>query len=166
MTGPTLRSAALYLAVFAGGFAGAFATRSQSSAEHRQKPLAHWLGLDPASAEAIREGDPDFEADLARLRGAYEEARLRLARLFDKADTSDNELRTQIEAVIRTHNAVERRVAEHLLIVREHLTPAQQKRLFELCAEQVRAGRQHRHRHGWQQGGHPGRGERRGRHGG
>lgn len=151
MIGSSVRHIALYAALFAGGFAGTYAARMPGPPPEgpgHRGPLVRWLGLDPATAEKVRELDPSFGADLQALRKAHDDERGKLAELFEKPDVTDAELRNQFEAVIAAGNAVERRVADHLLAVRDHLTPAQQRQLFDLCAEHVRQGRRHRWRGG------------------
>jgi hypothetical protein len=142
------RHVALYVALFAGGFAGTFAARSVPGPGERQaerRPLVRWLGLDEDTARVVHELDPDFGIELHALRQAHDDERAKLAELFENPEVTDAELRTRIEAVIAAGNAVDRRVAEHLLLVRDHLTPGQQRKLFDLCADHVR---QHRRR-GW-----------------
>lgn len=61
---------------------------------------------------------------------------------------TDQDILDQVERVIAAQDTLERRVAQHIVAVRGHLTPDQQKRLLGLCAKQVR---KHRHQ-GWGRG--------------
>jgi len=129
------------LMVFVGGFVGTVATRyasSQTTTPSQPCSLERWLRLDSDQAARIQELKPDFEKEVARLRQELRDARSELINLFENDQTTDEELRQQIETVIQTHNQVERYVADYLIAVRKHLTPAQQNRLFSLCAENVR----------------------------
>jgi Spy/CpxP family protein refolding chaperone len=153
MTGTGLRLIVVAAAAFIAGLAGTVITRSQtetaSASPDERSPLAVWLDLTPKEAELIRQHDPTFSEDLDRLRASLAAERNRLIDLFEAEDTSDEALRTQVENVIAAHDALERRVVEHLIQIREHLTPQQQRRLFSLCAENVRyCFRQQRWRYG------------------
>ena len=148
---------ALYLlgscaAVFAASLAGTIAARSQPSSEQKPgfgSPLARWLDLDKKTAEEIESLDPGFAGERKSLQEELVDARSALATLLEDENVTNERIRGQIEDCIAKHNALERRVAQYLLTVRDHLTPDQQKRLFRLCAEGVRKGRGH----GWGRGG-------------
>jgi hypothetical protein len=132
---------------FIGGFLGTVAIRTQPAEPpsfYEESPIARWLRLDESRARAVNELDPAFPKELAALRQNLDESRLALASLFEKANASNEELHRQIEATIEAHNRLERRVADHLIKVRQHLTPAQQAQLFNLVAESVRHCRQRR----------------------
>jgi Spy/CpxP family protein refolding chaperone len=136
---------------FGGSFIGTVATRSRATPPAVEPqplpPLARQIGLDAEQARVLDAKDPQFAADLQALRDELEKARSELAAAFDDPNTTDDEIRRRIEAVIEAHNRVERRVGEYLITVRDQLTPEQQKRLFGLCAEKVRE-RGKRWRHG------------------
>ena len=170
MTKATRRMVLLAVILFAGSFAGTIATRSQMiepASRPAGSPLTQWLHLDAEQAVAVNKHDPRFSEDLAQLRGKLADERSKLIAMFENVDTGDEELREQIEAVIEAHNRQERRVADYLITVRHLLNPAQQQRLFSLCADNIRyCWRQQRWRHGQRQGeiGGPGGGGG-GRHG-
>lgn len=142
---------------FAGSFAGTVATRSQPATRPASGPcstMIRELELDPEQAKTVAAHDPQFADDLRTLRNKLEEARAALAAVFEDESTTDEEIRRQVEAAIDAHNQLERRVAEYLIAVRQHLTPCQQRRLLRLCAKQVRqCGR--RWRGGWGTGDTP-----------
>ncbi len=148
---------ALYLmgscvAVFAASLAGTIVARSQPATEEKprfESPLARWLELDQKTAEEIEDLNPRFAKERKSLQAELADARSVLATLLEDENVTNERIRGQIEDCIAKHNALERRVAHYLLTVRDHLTPAQQKRLFRLCAEGVRKGRGH----GWGRGG-------------
>lgn len=158
---------------FGGSLLGTVAVRSQNvtaSEPVAQSPVAKRLRLDPEQAKIIEASDPQFIDDLRALRRNLEQARSMLAAAFEDENISDDEIRDRVEAAIEAHNRLERRVAEYLIAVRDHLTPKQQRQLYGLCAEKVReCGR--RWRRGWGRhddapGGGFGRGKGRGRGGG
>lgn len=126
---------------FGGSFLGTVATRSQSAPTVEPplpSPVVSRLNLDPEQAKDVEARDPQFAEDFRTLRHALEDARSALAATFEDANAADERIREQVEAVIAAHNRLERRVAEYLIAVRDHLTPRQQKKLFGLCAERVR----------------------------
>ncbi len=166
---------ALYLlgacvSVFAASLAGTIVARSQPTTEEKPRfdsPLGRWLELDQKTAEEIEALDPRFAEERKSLQDELADARAALATLLEDENVTNERIRGRIEDCIAKHNALERRVAQYLLTVRDHLTLAQQKRLFRLCAEGVRKGRGH----GWgrragQDGGGGGRCETCGRGGG
>jgi hypothetical protein len=95
--------------------------------------LARRLGLDQEQAKILQEKDPDFEANSVSLRYALMAEREKLLSLFENPQSSDNELLQQIEKLISTHSSIERRIAEHVLLLRPYLTVEQQKWLIGLC---------------------------------
>ena len=126
---------------FGGSFLGTVATRSQSAPAAEPPPplpVVSRLNLDSEQAKAVEARDPQFAGDFRTLRQALEDARSALAATFEDESATDDQIREQVEAVIAAHNRLERRVAEYLIAVRDHLTPGQQKKLFGLCAKRVR----------------------------
>ena len=136
---------AVAIAVAAAGFVLSSRTTAADG-----DPLAQWLELDRGSASSLRQADPTFEADAARLRQTLETQRDQLASVMGDPQSSDAAILGQVERVIEAHNALERRVARHVVAVRSILTPQQQRQLMDLCAESVRQGGQQRWRHGQQ----------------
>ena len=136
---------------FVGSFLGTVTVRSQGIATPEptaQSPIAKRLKLDPERAKTIEACDPNFVDDLNTLRNDLEKARSLLAAAFEDENVADDEIRQRVEATIEAHNQLERRVAEYLIAVRDHLTPRQQRQLYGLCAEKVReCGK--RWRRGW-----------------
>ena len=142
------------LLVLFGGLAGfwiTFAARSarvQAADGAATEALLEWLRVPAEQRPAIRAHDPAFAADLKRLREQLATCRSDLAAALDRADVTDEQIRARSEAAIAAGVALERRVTEHLLAIRDQLTPEQQKQLFGLCAEGVRQGRGWQWRHG------------------
>lgn len=159
-----IRNVAWIATVFAVTFGVTWVVRSQQPAVSPEMPtppcrsrcVERWLNLDDAQKRQLRQLDPAFEQDLDRLQAELDDARSSLAAAFEDTTTTDESLRHCVEHTITLHNALERRVIEHLILVRSHLTPEQQKRLFSVAAEGVRKGcRRQRHQGG---GGSPGAG--------
>ena len=95
--------------------------------------LAQRLGLNQEQAKLLQEKDPDFEANSMNLRFALMTEREKLVSIFENPDSSDDELLQQIENFISTYSSIERRIAEHVLVLRPYLTIEQQKWLIGLC---------------------------------
>ncbi len=95
--------------------------------------LAQRLGLNQEQARLLQEKDPDFEANSMNLRHALMTERQKLLSMFENPNSCDNELLQQIEKFISTHGWIERRIAEHVLVLRPYLTVEQQKWLIGLC---------------------------------
>ena len=129
-------------------------------------PLERWLDLSDEHAEAVRGADPAFTVEAEGLSQKLVEEREKLAGLLEDPATPDSTLMSQIERVIQAHNDLERRVARHVLAIRPHLSPSQQKRLLGICAQGVRRAACRRYRWGCRDNDRTGRpGAGRSRHG-
>lgn len=103
-----------------------------------QAGLSKWLGLSARQQADVASADAEFEAAARRLQDELAQARADLAARLERTRSTNAEILDHVERVIAAHDALERRVAQHLVRLRPHLTVAQQKRLFDLCAEGVR----------------------------
>jgi len=142
------------IGLFCLGFAGAFILQSQNELQDEiSEPtlLSRWFDLDPEQEAAINDYDPGFPEDLRKHRETLSTERDKLIQCFKNSEISDEELQKQFEEVIAAHNKLERRVGKNLLLIRSHLNADQQKKLFDLCAENIDSHqKQYRWRHGWQ----------------
>jgi hypothetical protein len=133
-----------------GAFTATVATRPASApaaaTDSATEALLTWLQATDAQRAELRGHDLGFASDLKRLREALAAKRALLAGALDDADASPEAVRARLEEVLAAQAAIERRVTDYLLSVRDHLTSAQRRELFGLCAEEVRQGR------GWQWG--------------
>ena len=129
----------LVLAV-GGGLGSFFVTVAQVRHGAPATPLEHYLGLSAERAQLVQKADPAFSVEAERLSATLDTARDGLARLLETPSATDREILDQVEQVITAQDALERRVARHVLAIRPHLTPDQQKRLMGLCAHGVRQG--------------------------
>ena len=158
-----------------GSFVGTYAWQSRPDQsppiEQPSRPadvLGGWLRLMPEQIELIAGVDPTFADESAALEAALEAEREKLAEMFEDADATDEAITQQVETVIAAHDRLERRVAQHLLALRPHLTDEQRSRLFERCAQGIREAGGWRWQHGrsGDHSGGKGRGWRGGRGGG
>jgi len=95
--------------------------------------LARRLRLDEEQVSILRDKDSDFEADSMRFRDILLGERTSLLALFEDPKSTDEELLQQIDKLILAHSQIERRIAEHVLVLRPYLTVEQQKWLIGLC---------------------------------
>lgn len=127
------------------------ATPTTAASTERSAALEQWLQLTPQQTSELRGLDSTFAAEMSVLEARLTAERERLAAMFDNPTTPNDVLLKQVEAVIAAHDAVERRVAAHVIALRPHLTAAQQKQMFEKLASGVREGG-YRWRHGQPEG--------------
>ena len=95
--------------------------------------LARRLGLNEEQVSILQDKDSGFETDSERLRDALLAERTTLLALFEAPDSTDEELLQQIDKLISAHSRIERRIAEHVVVLRPYLTVEQQKWLIGLC---------------------------------
>lgn len=129
-------------------------------------PMSHLLELSAEQERVINSADPSFLTDAAELATKLDAEQEKLALLLENPDSGRAETMAQVEAVILAHNGLERRVAEHILEVREHLTPEQRKKLMGLMAGRVRVTQNRMQRCRWGRGRGQGHGRGGGRGGG
>jgi hypothetical protein len=161
----TILSAALVALSGLGAYTATITTRSTSqpatSSDDATEALLSWLNASAEQRSQLRQADAGFASELKQLKANVAGNRTVLASLLEKPEATNEQIMAALEKVIAANNALERRVAKYLLSVREHLTLEQQRRLLNLCAEEVRRGRGYQW--GKQQGAHggdlqPGRG--------
>lgn len=96
-------------------------------------PFAERLDLTDEQVTFSQERDPDFTADsellAERVRSAYAD----LLVSFEDASVSDDDLLAKIRDLTEAHNALERRVAEHVVRIRPDLSERQREVLAELA---------------------------------
>ncbi|MGD8452715.1 MAG: periplasmic heavy metal sensor [Phycisphaerae bacterium] len=143
------------LACAAGSYLATYAVQQEerggptsSPATATAQSVSRWLELSPPQVDAVREIEATFAADRQPLEAKLDTERERLATLLENPATTDAEILQQVENVIAAHDALERRVAAHLVAMRPHLTAEQQKRLFNRFASSVRESGGGRWRHG------------------
>lgn len=106
------------------------------------------LNLSGKQVEAINEADPGFDKEAEVLTNDLNSAKTQLADVLEDNNSTDDQIMAQVETTIAAHNALKRRVAKHILKIRDQLEPEQRSRLMGLCAEEVRASRRHQNRFG------------------
>lgn len=126
----------LALAAGVGSFTATLAARSGQNATSTpttsvaDDPFCNWLRISDSQQQAIAARDPGFTDDLTKLRNQVQAKRAELAAAFEKVDLSEAQVREKSDSVIAASAALERRVTDHLLQIRDHLSPDQRRQLF------------------------------------
>jgi len=100
--------------------------------------LAARLRLTQEQSTWIERQDPEFEAQCVVLRERLYEAHANLLAGLDNTQSTDRELTAKVDALIDAHNALEKRVAQYVVLLRPQLSQEQRERLGELCRGGVR----------------------------
>ena len=104
--------------------------------------LCNFLKLTVEQRRKVRATDSSFVDEAGQLSEKLAAERKKLEALLEDTSSTDEAIMAQIERVIASHDALERRVASHMLAIRPILTPDQAKQLMGLAANGVRnAGR-------------------------
>ena len=108
-----------------------------------QVSMRNWLAFTNEQDKAIRQSDPDFDTEAAELSLAFIAERQQLARLLDASGSTDEQITSQVEKLIKANHTMIRRVVTHILTIRKHFSPQQQQQLMHLCSNiiQGRAGK-------------------------
>lgn len=114
------------------------AAPSAAATSSNATPLCRWLAMSPAQQQEITKDDPAFDADSAALRDKVLAARNTLASMLETPATPEADILAQVDRVSAAENALQRRVTQYVLRIRDHLTTQQQLNLMGLCANAVR----------------------------
>jgi Spy/CpxP family protein refolding chaperone len=126
------------VAVALASFSATLVFGGNAPAQPAPEPMTQLLDLSPSQADAIKTNHPHFAKEAAALSANLRKEKAALAAMLDNPATPDDRILSQVDRVNAAHAALENRVAKHVLAIRKHLTPAQQKRLMGLCAQSVR----------------------------
>jgi Spy/CpxP family protein refolding chaperone len=100
--------------------------------------LNRWLALTPAQQRQITNDDPSYDTEVATLQQKVAAERESLASMLDGSTATDAEIMSQVDTVSAAENALQRRITQHVLSMRQRLTPEQQTNLMGLCANATR----------------------------
>ncbi|MCL5278668.1 MAG: hypothetical protein M1376_02025 [Planctomycetes bacterium] len=95
--------------------------------------LAGRLRLTQEQSTWIEQQDPNFQEQCTVLRDRLYEAHTNLAASLEGAQSTEPELTAKVDALIDAHNALEKRVAQYIVLLRPQLTRPQLDQLCELC---------------------------------
>jgi Spy/CpxP family protein refolding chaperone len=101
-------------------------------------PLSQWLDLSAAQQRKLANDDPTYDADWVALRDKVWAEREALATMMQAPNAKEAEVLTQVDRVSAAENALQRRITQHVLRLRQGLTTQQQLNLMGLCANAVR----------------------------
>ncbi len=95
--------------------------------------LTRKLQLTDEQLAIAAQKDPAFEQDVQQSQSQLLTERQALRSLLENNQEPNGQITQQIERIITAHNALEKRLISYVLIMREHFTAQQQKRLIGLC---------------------------------
>ena len=101
--------------------------------QRRRNGLGNPLRLTDKQIQWAATQDPTFQRDLDSLRSEFLTHRGHLCKSFQTEEISDELLYQAIENMIKAHNQLEKRIIEHIIVIRTRLTVDQQKWLIGLC---------------------------------
>jgi hypothetical protein len=96
-------------------------------------PVAEMLNLSGDQSNGIQKDDPKFEEEMKTMSENLEAQRHKLLELLQSTDAKAEAINAQLEKTLQADAAMERRVISHLLVMREHLNPAQSRQLMNMC---------------------------------
>jgi len=99
---------------------------------HRR--LAGNIELTPQQIQLFEQLDPEFETESTELAKTVSEEHEQLALLLETPSTNDNVILQQLEKLLEARAQLERLTSQHVLLIRSHLSPEQQKILVGLSA--------------------------------
>ena len=108
--------------------------RGQGRRRRHRRRLARNIELTPEQIQIFEELDPEFEAESTELAKTVSEEHEQLALLLETPSTNDNDILQQLEKLLESRARLERRTSRHVLLIRPHLSPEQQKILVGLSA--------------------------------
>ncbi len=77
--------------------------------------------------------DRSFAQDAANLKDQVAAAHAALLRVFDDPQAGDSAFNSAVDALVTAHTAMEQRVAQHVLLLRPHLSSDQIRCLVGIC---------------------------------
>jgi len=99
---------------------------------HRR--LAGNIELTPQQIQLFEQLDPEFETESTELAKTVSEEHEQLALLLETPSENDNVILQQLEKLLEARAQLERLTSQHVLLIRSHLSPEQQKILVGLSA--------------------------------
>ena len=96
--------------------------------------LSRNIEFTPAQIQMIQELDPGFKTKSAEFAETASKEHGQLALLLETPSASDNVILQQLEKLLDARARMERLTSQHVLLIRPHLSPEQQKILVGLSA--------------------------------
>lgn len=96
-------------------------------------PVSEILNLSGDQTQGIAKDDPTFDAEMKKLSENLEGERHKLLELLQAKEANADAVNGQLEKALAADAAMERRVINHLLVMRQHLDTTQSQQLMNLC---------------------------------
>jgi hypothetical protein len=122
-----------------GGRGSGYGRQYRGGRNEGTQGLAGRLRLTQEQTTWIQQQDPNFEEQCTVLRNRLYEAHTNLVASLENVQLTEQELAAKVDALIEAHTALERRVAQHIVLLRPQLTQQQRDQLRELCRSGARA---------------------------
>jgi hypothetical protein len=133
-----------------GGRGAGYGRQYRGGRSDSMSGLAHRLQLTQEQSTWIQQQDPNFEEQCVLLRDRLYEVHAAFVVSFENAQMTEQELATKLDALIEAHDALEKKVAQHIMLLRSKLSQEQRDLLSGLCRGRpgtdgghVSAGRNH-----------------------
>ena len=108
--------------------------RGQSRGRRYRGGLSRKIEFTPEQIQAIQQLDPGFEAKSVEFAKIASKEHEQLSLLLETPSTNDNVILQQLEKLLEARAQLERLTSQHVLLIRSHLSPEQQKILVGLSA--------------------------------
>jgi len=109
--------------------------QGQGWGRRHRRGLTSDIDFTPEQIKTIQQLDPGFKVESTELTEAVFKEHKQLALLLDNLTTNDNEIWQQLETLLEVRAQRERRISQHVLLIRPLLSTEQQKVLVGLCAQ-------------------------------
>ena len=109
--------------------------QGQGWGRRHRRGLTSDIDFTPEQIKTIQQLDPGFKVESTELTEAVFKEHKQLALLLDNLTTNDNEIWQQLETLLEARAQRERRISQHVLLIRPLLSTEQQKVLVGLCAQ-------------------------------
>ena len=96
--------------------------------------FARRLNFDTSQIQLTIQLDPEFEQQSFELSSSLRDYYHQLALLLEDPNTSEEAVWEHLENLFELRNQLDRRIAEHVLLMRPHLTPQQLKTLISMSS--------------------------------
>lgn len=122
-----------------GGRGAGYGRQYRGGRNDGTQSLAGRLRLTQEQSTWIQRLDPNFEEQCIVLRDRLYEAHTNLLASLEDAQMTEQELAAKVDALIEAHDALEKRVAQHIVLLRPQLSQEQRDQLGGLCSRNAGA---------------------------
>ena len=109
--------------------------RGQGRRRRYRGGLSRNVAFTPEQLQVIQQLDPEFETKSTEFARTASKEHEQLALLLETSSVNDNVILQQSEKLLETRAQLERLISQHVLLIRPHLSPEQQKILVGLSAD-------------------------------